>query len=191
MGRKLENDDNLDATVAYKKGARQFVITLKDLKEVFDNDKDLKNNAIIVVSNKSTDGVTGIVQHSEYFTESGESLLDATRSSIYKYSDAIFSSRKKDRLYFGGKSSDSIEKVKRKCGSLKPCIHGCDAHENIKIFTPDLDRLCWIKADPTFEGLKQILIEPLERVFIGETPDSLKRAANHSTKYITHRLSGI
>ena len=29
---------------------------------------------------------------------------------------------------------------------------------------------CWIKADPTFEGLKQIIYEPEERVYIGEEP---------------------
>lgn len=35
-----------------------------------------------------------------------------------------------------------------------PCIHGCDAHGNEKVFSPDADRFCWVKADPTFEGLK-------------------------------------
>jgi hypothetical protein len=29
---------------------------------------------------------------------------------------------------------------------------------------------CWIKADPTFEGLKQIIYEPEDRVYIGEEP---------------------
>jgi len=29
---------------------------------------------------------------------------------------------------------------------------------------------CWIKGDPTFEGLKQIIYEPEERVYIGEEP---------------------
>jgi hypothetical protein len=35
-------------------------------------------------------------------------------------------------------------------------------------------RFCWIKADPTFEGLKQVLYEPVERVFIGDHPPQLK-----------------
>lgn len=29
---------------------------------------------------------------------------------------------------------------------------------------------CWLKADPTFEGLKQIIYEPEERVYIGKEP---------------------
>ncbi len=45
--------------------------------------------------------------------------------------------------------------------------------------------LTWIKADPTFEGLKQILNEPDERVFIGENPPIFSRIANNRTKYIS------
>lgn len=43
----------------------------------------------------------------------------------------------------------------------------------------------WIKADTTFEGLKQILNEPKERVFIGEEPQILSRVKNNKTKYIS------
>ena len=51
-------------------------------------------------------------------------------------------------------------------GSIKPCVTGSDAHslENVNVF-PD-DRITWIKADPTFEGLKQIIYEPEGRVCI-------------------------
>lgn len=50
--------------------------------------------------------------------------------------------------------------------NLFPIISSSDAHEANKVgkfFT-------WIKADPTFEGLKQIIYEPEERVYIGEEP---------------------
>ena len=42
----------------------------------------------------------------------------------------------------------------------------------------------WIKADPTFEGLKQILYEPEERVFIGDEPELIKRVRENKTKFI-------
>lgn len=42
----------------------------------------------------------------------------------------------------------------------------------------------WIKADPTFEGLKQIIYEPEDRIFIGDEPELLKRVKNNKTKYI-------
>src|SRR5262249_41350853 len=32
------------------------------------------------------------------------------------------------------------------------------------------ERRCWIKAEPTFEGLRQILLEPEERVHVGTEP---------------------
>ena len=43
---------------------------------------------------------------------------------------------------------------------------------------------CWLKADPTFEGLKQVIIEPEERVFIGNKPPLLDRVSKYRTKYI-------
>ena len=43
---------------------------------------------------------------------------------------------------------------------------------------------CWIKADPTFEGLKQIINEPEDRVFIGDKPEILNRIEKNRTKYI-------
>lgn len=56
---------------------------------------------------------------------------------------------------------------------MKPCVHGSDAHETKKVFKPDQERFCWIKADTTFEGLKQILYEPEDRVYIGPTAPGL------------------
>ncbi len=41
----------------------------------------------------------------------------------------------------------------------------------------------WIKADPTFEGLKQIIYEPRERVSF-EEPELLKRIHGNKTKFI-------
>lgn len=42
----------------------------------------------------------------------------------------------------------------------------------------------WIKVDPTFEGLKQMLNEPEDRVFIGDVPPILEKVNNNRTKYI-------
>ena len=48
---------------------------------------------------------------------------------------------------------------------------GCDSHDEKTLFT----RFTWIKANRTFEGLKQIIFEPEERVKIqGELPESEK-----------------
>jgi len=65
----------------------------------------------------------------------------------------------------------------------KPCIKGSDSHSheypigklrNNK--SEPIDKYCWIKADPTFEGLKQIVYEPESRVYIGD--DKPKKPIN-------------
>jgi hypothetical protein len=165
LGRSIVQNTNLDEELSIIKGVEQFVVSLDLLRKVFDDDQNLRDNTIIVVSNKSHDGVTGIVKHEDFFTDNG-SQLDTTRESVYQLADAIFSSNEGDRSYFIGQKSDNKETVIRKCGSLKPCFHGSDAHSNAKIFKPYDNRFCWIKSDPTFEGLKQTLYEPEDRVKI-------------------------
>ncbi len=58
--------------------------------------------------------------------------------------------------------------------SLKPCVHGSDAHTITGIGKPAENKFCWIKSELTFEGLKQILYETEDRVYIGEKPAVLK-----------------
>lgn len=59
----------------------------------------------------------------------------------------------------------------------------CTDNHNIRNYK--IKQNCWIKADPTFEGLKQILNEPEDRVFIGEKPPIFTRVENNRTKYIS------
>lgn len=166
LGRALPGKSTMDEPTALKEGIGQYVISMESLKDVFDKDPKLRDNTIVVVSNKSVDGVSGIRKHSDFFIDNGASQLDATRWSIYQFSDAIFSSNEGDILYFIGLGPDKKEVVIEKCKSFMPCFHGCDAHSNEKVFNPDENRFCWIKADPTFEGLKQTLYEPSDRVKI-------------------------
>lgn len=79
---------------------------------------------------------------------------------------------------------EQITNFKNEFKSLKPCIWGSDAHDFEKLFEPDQKRYTWIKADPTFEGLKQIIYEPEERVYIGEEPEIIKRVNENKTKFI-------
>ncbi len=109
----------------------------------------LRDNAIIIASNSSGDGISGLRDNG----------LLAVRQNIYRLVDAIFSGNPQDCEYFQGRGSDSRAEVIRKYGKLLPCFHGSDAHGLTKIFRPDQDRFCWIKADPTFAGLKQVLFD--------------------------------
>lgn len=58
----------------------------------------------------------------------------------------------------------------------------CSDNHNIKEYTWKYPM--WIKADPTFEGLKQVLNEPSERIYIGEKPKIFDSVEKNKTKYI-------
>ncbi len=90
--------------------------------------------------------------------------------------DLIFSSSQSDIKYFLGESADESSVIKERYGSLKGCVHGSDAHSNDKIFEPDQQRYCWIKSDPTFNGLKQIVYEPKARIMISSIKPEEKPA---------------
>ena len=166
LGKSL--DPSLDDDMAYKKGIDTFVVTHSDLQKLLDENKRFRDNVIVAVSNSNKDGASAFQKHYDLFEDDAVGSLDAVRKSIYSISDCIFSSNEKDINYFSGLKKDNKEVVKKKCGSIKPCIHGSDAHTEDKLFSPDQDKYCWIKANPTFEGLKQIIyeVDPGERVKI-------------------------
>ena len=87
-----------------------------------------------------------------------------TRKNIYQQSHCYMTANAATIKWALAENEE--EDRKREFGSIKPCIWGSDAHSYEKMFQPDHNRFCWIKADPTFEGLLQILYEPGERVAI-------------------------
>jgi len=159
LGRAVKIGQSLSPEAAFKEGVTQFKPGLDTFREWYKNESWLKRNSLTVTANGHHDGASGIQ----------EDGMTALRNELYRHSDLIFSANPKDRQYFLGKASDSEEVLIEKHGGLKPCIHGSDAHTENRIFKPDQNRFCWIKADPTFEGLRQLKFEPEDRVYIGET----------------------
>lgn len=155
LGRKIKNC--LSDEEAYREGINQFKADVNEIHKILEVDQKeiFKGKFVTAVANKQTDGASGI-RHSQF---------QGVQENVYKKSQMIFSSRPGDRDYF----------LKDNCaiGNPKPCIHGSDAHCIENMFKPDQDRFNWIKADPTFEGLMQILTEPEKRVLIQKDhPDS-------------------
>ena len=164
LGRAHSNDNQLHENAAYREGCKQFKVSHTYLFELFAGDLDLRKNAFLVVPNSSNDGISGLQEGND----------EATRHDVYHDVDAIFDGNPSSRKYFLGLSdSDDSAEIIRKYGRLKPCIHGSDAHSNETLCIPDKGRFTWIKSDCTFDGLKQIIFEPKDRVYIGETkPDT-------------------
>jgi len=128
-------------------GTNQFKPSFEDLTDWLNGAAGswIRNHAIFGISNGS-DGVSGLR------TDSG---LGAVRDNLQQQADVIFSGKPADREYYLAENYPP-----------KPCIHGCDAQA---LFEPDQQRYCWIKAQPTFTGFRQILRQPEDRVWIGNT----------------------
>ncbi len=107
------------------------------------------------------------------------------RKLLIQKSHMLFSSNGGTRDFGLGnrhpKPADFVKEFK----SLKPCIHGSDAHAYENLFEPAQGRQLWVKADPTFQGLRQLLHEPETRVYIGTEPRFLSRVRDNKTKYMS------
>jgi ABC-type lipoprotein export system ATPase subunit len=97
-----------------------------------------------------------------------------TRKILLQGAHAIFTSNESTIRWARGEHDLSADQFVSEFKSLKPCFHGCDAHSLDTIGRPDGGRFCWIRADTTFEGLKQVLYEPKDRLYIGEFPPGAK-----------------
>ena len=77
--------------------------------------------------------------------------------------------------------SDYKTKVFPDIQDEKPLILCSDNHDPR---TYDVKEYLWLKADPTFCGLKQVINHPSERVFVGNIPKKIDQASKNPEKYI-------
>lgn len=163
MGYK-HNPDIKDDGAALRHGTEQFKIGFADFRAWLDDEQWLKTNSLVAVANSNQDGVSGLPLDGGFA---------ALREQILKSAHIVFSGNPADRKFYLGEAGDEKSSALARLGGRKPCMHGSDAHELAKLFKPDHDRFCWIKADCTFEGLRQTLFEPGDRVAIGALPPVL------------------
>lgn len=169
LGKKLKEEHGFFKNMSeLEVGCMNAVVNLEQVCEILKNkNNNLFNGNYLMI-----------------FVEEYTNLIDwdsqdhNIRKTILSVSDMIFSSNKKTRDWA------LTEEFKKEFSSLKPCIWGSDAHCFDKMFNPDRERFCWIKADPTFEGLKQVINEPKDRVFIGKKPPKLELIENNKSYYI-------
>lgn len=112
--------------------------------------------------------------------------------NLIRDADMLGSSNKNQADFFLWKHPTYTEQQFREWfGVRKPCVKGSDSH-NVNDELGRLkdhkslptDKYCWIKADPTFAGLRQILHEPEDRIFIGACPPKLEEVRNNATRFI-------
>ena len=149
-----------DHRAALAVGVTQFKVDFTGLRDWYNTEPWLRENALIAVA-AGDDGLSGFQR---------DGAWAGYREEITRFSQMLFSGRPGERDFWLGRRTPEDTETIMRLGGFKPCIHGSDAHEIARLFWPDQDRFCWIKADPTFEGLKQLLYEPEDRVHIGPTP---------------------
>jgi ABC-type lipoprotein export system ATPase subunit len=173
------NDEDLKENgKLFELGCKTAEITKESLKEAFRQIPEDKGIVIL-----------------PYDTSNGISKLDwktqpAADIWFMQLAD-IFESRDLDNidLFLGKtteKNKDVIDNFQKTIGKVKPVISGSDAHKIPDYGCFPNKKITWIKANPTFDGLNHVIIEPLNRSFIGETPDKLITVKNNMTKYISH-----
>jgi hypothetical protein len=149
-----------DDRVALRVGVTQFKVDFSKFREWYDGEQWLRQSSLVAVDAGDT-GLSGFQR---------DGAWAATRDEITRFSQILFSGRAGEREFWLGEGTDENRETVKRLGGPKPCVQGSDAHDITRLFNPTQDRFCWIKADPTFEGLRQILYEPKDRVYVGPSP---------------------
>jgi ABC-type lipoprotein export system ATPase subunit len=173
LGKRLQKEQPDIKGSHIEIGMTHAVVNDEDITDLLTSNNDFKDKYFIVVPSDE--------DLSEIQWKSQDGL---TRKILLSRSHALLSSNPNTIKFGLGEKSASIGEFIREFKSLKPCIWGSDAHDYDKLFEPDLERYCWVKADPTFEGMKQILYEPKDRVYIGKYPALYERIKNSRSNYL-------
>jgi energy-coupling factor transporter ATP-binding protein EcfA2 len=155
---QAHDKDATDEKRALEVGTNQFKTTTADLKKAIGGSEWAEKNILVAVAATTGSGTSGM---------QGDASMAATRQEIERLAQVIFSGNPNDRTFWLGEGTDSLDQLREKYDGAKPCLHGSDAHKLEAVCAPAKDRFTWIKGAPSFEALRQALIEPAARVFIG------------------------
>jgi energy-coupling factor transporter ATP-binding protein EcfA2 len=168
LGKRLkeEHEPFNDGRSDFEIGCMNATVDPEDIKRVLRNKEQIFGGKYLILLPE---------EHTSLMEWNGQD--HQTRKVLLQGADGILSKNPKTVQWaLGGGDPITAGKFIKEFKSLKPCLGGCDAHNLEKLGKPDLNRCCWIKSDLTFEGLKQVLYEPKERVYFGDAPPNLKNA---------------
>jgi AAA domain, putative AbiEii toxin, Type IV TA system len=158
---RAHDKDAIEEQRALKVGTNQFKTTAEELKRALHDSEWAQKNIVVAMAATTGSGTSGM---------KGDASMAATRQEIERLAGVIFSGTPSDRAFWLGEGADSLEELREKYDGAKLCLHGSDAHRLERVCAPDMDRFTWIKGGPSFEALRQALIEPAARAHIGAVP---------------------
>ncbi len=118
--------------------------------------------AFIIMPYDTSDGLKDLdwkkhPQADNYFMQSAD-IIESRKDEIVSLCNGKVTEENKDII-------DNFQKT---LGDFKPVICGSDAHRFADYGVFPCNKVTWIKSDPTFEGLRQIIYEPSDRVRLQE-----------------------
>jgi len=138
----------------FEDGIEKFKNILKE--SGINDDKHL-----IIIANKGTGGLDALhwYDKQKFLSRAGN-----IRQNLLNLSDVCFSNDENDIQFLLGQKKDTPKnEILNRFRSYKPCIWGSDAHTEENLFHPsngNTNDYTWVKANPNFKGLKQIIYEP-------------------------------
>ena len=138
-------------------GCEVITIDLKDIVNILKENDDIFHGRYLLVL------AEGGWEDLKWYTQE-----HGIKISVLFPSHAMFSSDAKSRKWGLGQTYSNPETFIKEFGSLKPCISGSDAHCFKDICVQPGGKYTWVKANPAFEGLKQILYEPEDRICLSD-----------------------
>ena len=162
-----------------KKALEMITVYSMDLEETLNqvneamNDQNLDKDYLILSAKKGHGSINSFDWSPEFVNGDNLGREGNTKQTILKHTDICFSNEESDRRFLLGENEDApLAEIKTRFEGPIPCIWGSDAHSEETLFHPSQGNTrdyTWIKANPTFRGLRQITYEPDERVRVRQS----------------------
>jgi putative AbiEii toxin of type IV toxin-antitoxin system len=172
LGYTAKKELKEDPAAALRYGATQFKVNFQELRQEFLKMGWATENILIALSGGKDDGTSGV-------REAADTTL---RQEMESFARIIFASSAAQRDFWLGLKGASEDELRERYGGLKPCLHGCDAHDQETVAKPAKDRFSWIKGGVEFDALRQACIDPATRANVGDTPPQ----ASNMSQRISH-----
>ncbi len=162
LGAKYKSQQSTFKGSDFEIGCMTAVANLKQIMEILTTKRLFKDKYLTALAEEKT------------------SLMDwggqdhGVRKVLLQSSHMLFSGNSNAAAWCLGKKHAHPKEFIEEFKSLKACAIGSDAHDLSTIGVAPNGKFTWIKADPTFDGLRQVIYEPEDRVFIGSTPPDEK-----------------
>jgi ABC-type lipoprotein export system ATPase subunit len=173
------NELNREHDYASATTTRAFI--REALEGTYGKDADLLD-CVLIITPANNDGIR---------PERGKKRKLLITDELDKFSDAFFGNARNVSYFLNTNRAED----KQGYTKPKPVLSGCDAHsfDDLdaklgQVVTSSTDGIIleptWIKGDLTYEGLKQIIFEPANRVYIGAEPEVERRVRQNGPRYI-------